>query len=312
MPNYNPTPDTFKVNDAKNALQISNVEDKVEKLVAAGVPLSKIVFGVHFSGFGFTKTPDADDEDATFEKLYRYNDIDLITVRKWKKTYNDANVNILTNTNKNGIIVTETTRSLANKVRFAVKRGLAGVSPIYAQFDEFFGLGKIEQDTFEDFKSNGIVFKVRKPKNRKYPLLRTINQAFDLTFEENVQKADIIERQAEEKDNSDEDTDYDSDEITEAATEQQSTKRSTTSTTTEMSTTTLNPNLRHNPSEKVVVCSLLTQSQLTVYDIAFDIDKVNWNLCTHVITGDDSGDEGMLFDFFWEFSQSISSFFTKC
>lgn len=191
VPNYKPSQEDFRVIDAKKSLQISNVQEKIENLVKAGVPTSKIVMGVNFKGFGFVKRAGDNDDDATFDKMYRYNEVEIWQPQKWKhQTDADSGLTIFTNTNNDGIIVMQNTRSIANKVRFAVKNGITGVTPFYALFDDFSGLHQTEADTFEDFHANGIVFKsVKRDNNLKYPLLHTINQAFDLTFDEIAQRA---------------------------------------------------------------------------------------------------------------------------
>ncbi|XP_055305054.1 uncharacterized protein LOC129569877 isoform X2 [Sitodiplosis mosellana] len=191
VPNYKPSKDGFKVNDAKESLKISYVQDKIEKLAEAGVCLSKVVMGIHFMGFGFTTKPDGSDDDTTFDRMHRYNELELCNIKKWTTTHKDSSLTIRTKTTNDGIVVMENTRAIANKVRFVISHGLTGVTPIYAPFDDFFGLHEIDPDTFEDFKADGIVFKIKQLSGHKHPLLRTINQAFDLTFDECAQKAEL-------------------------------------------------------------------------------------------------------------------------
>lgn len=57
---------------------------------------------------------------------------------------------------------------------------------------------------------------------------------------------------------------------------------SATETTNEESTTT-----------KRIVCPMLTQSEIAASDLKFKLDRIDWNLCTHVISGDERGNEGM-------------------
>ena len=44
---------------------------------------------------------------------------------------------------------------------------------------------------------------------------------------------------------------------------------------------------------KRVVCPMLTKSELEANNVKFEVERFDWNLCTHVISGDERGDGGM-------------------
>lgn len=83
------------------------------------------------------------------------------------------------------IHVIDSSRSIANKVRFAMKRGLTGVAMDFLDFDDVFGKCGIDNDTFEDFKPiEGVTLKFPKRTDPTFLLLRTVNEAIDVTMDE--------------------------------------------------------------------------------------------------------------------------------
>lgn len=86
------------------------------------------------------------------------------------------------------VMVYDTSRSIANKVRFGVRQELGGFMVWSVDTDDFLGKCQLDKDTYEDFgniekqKSFYQILKLRVNKN--YPLLRTINEAATIAMEE--------------------------------------------------------------------------------------------------------------------------------
>lgn len=83
------------------------------------------------------------------------------------------------------VVTYDSSRSIANKVRYAMRKNLGGISGWDISMDDFQGDCSIDTDTFMDFKTVPGV-QLTKPirKQRDYPLLRTINEAISLAMEE--------------------------------------------------------------------------------------------------------------------------------
>lgn len=250
----NPIPVDFSIEDAIESL--SSIEHKIDGLIASGVPAEKMVMGLNFTGFGFTKTTEINDQDGSFDRIYRYNEIcglRFANPRRWKTVSNDTNFSVVRNNDENRAFVMDTSRSIANKVLIVLKRGLAGVAPTTIAFDEFYGLQTIDENTFADFVAvDGAALELPKIMNRQLPLLNTINEVTQMSLDEvkvfPTTKPNINEDKIE-KDNT---------------------------------TTVVIP-----AAEDVkMVCQVYTQSDLIANDITFDYDNFDWNMCTHVITVD--------------------------
>lgn len=261
------------LDEASNVLQINNIEQEIERLIGSGVSPTKIVLGLNFAGYGFTTTIVNNDEDAKFDRIYRYNEVcglQLTDPRKWKTIRNEPSLSMVMSKEENKVILIESSRSIANKVRFAIKRGLAGIAPIYIAFDELYGLKKIDRNIFEDFVPyDGVDLNIPVRSDRKFPLLNTINEAIDVTLDELNQEAELS--------------------VTPRSTTTTTTQRVTTTkattitpeiTTSDYLATTLSPEQTLEivtDKDKKVIC----QVYLTSFTMANEVD---WNLCTHVIS----------------------------
>lgn len=161
--------------------------------------------GVPFYGRTF-KTPYdgniGDDTDGTaFQGPYTredgflgYNEICQILKNKtsgWTTMWDPETSQVVARSEKdvfNGLVQVVTfdnSRSIANKVKFAMDRNLAGIMVWSIDTDDFLGECEIEEDVYEDFrhlKHSGLRLPTRLHNN--YPLLRTINEAMPLAIEE--------------------------------------------------------------------------------------------------------------------------------
>lgn len=190
-----------------------NVEYTIDYLIKLGAPRAKIVLGLPLYGRTFiTINNDGNFNDPAkdfgFEGNFTrengfmgYNEVCLLLSNPqsgWKRSW-DAVTNEGVARWKNGatgetrVVVYDSTRSVANKVRFAVTRNLGGSMVWSVDTDDFHGDCDIDEDTYSDFKpAAGIHLDFPKRYNANYPLLRTINEATVLALDEIAQEAEII------------------------------------------------------------------------------------------------------------------------
>lgn len=175
-----PSTEYLTINEALQARAASNVEQKVIDLLESVVPSTKIVIGVQFGGPELFTTMNANYRASKLNAILSYNSIcNLISneTLKWEwQNYNG--LTLLKNKNESRVIVFESTRSIANRMRFVVSRNLAGVVINSIDMDDFSDKGKIDEDTFDDFEiSNEITMNFQQQNGTNFPLLRTINAA---------------------------------------------------------------------------------------------------------------------------------------
>lgn len=173
--------------DMMKMRNISQLDNRINSLIELGIPSTKILMDLYFVGFQFRL-------NNTFSKYgdkLNYNDVcQLISNKdtsKWEKHFdNSSGLVFLKSKNSSNDeineIIYESTRSVANRVQLAMNLHLAGVVTLPINVDDYQGKCGIDEDTFDDFGPNvnvtmGIL-------NRKFPLLRTINEAFHLTVNE--------------------------------------------------------------------------------------------------------------------------------
>lgn len=86
-------------------------------------------------------------------------------------------------------------RSIANKVRYAIQKGLGGLMVWSIDTDDFQGDcdDALNEDRFNDFRTKPKV-KLNFPKttSKTYPLLRTLNDAIALSLDEMTQEENIV------------------------------------------------------------------------------------------------------------------------
>lgn len=177
-----------------NELTPSIIQDKVEKLIEWGLTQSKIVVGVQFGGPGFIEKKDIDDKDTQIETIRGQNYISKIltagyseSIKHLKQMYDsetDLRILSVVGTDRTETIYYVTDQMIANTMRFAVRRNLAGGMGYLLEYDDFDGidLSKICNDNkFDDFDKN---VPVPKRNASNFPLLRTLNEAISLAIDE--------------------------------------------------------------------------------------------------------------------------------
>lgn len=87
--------------------------------------------------------------------------------------------------NTSKVVVFDSPRSIANKMRFAMKLNLAGAMIWSVDTDDFRGDCEFPTDTYEDFRDNpNIKLNIPNRKYKNYALLNTVNDAIVLSLEE--------------------------------------------------------------------------------------------------------------------------------
>ncbi|XP_058837611.1 probable chitinase 2 [Topomyia yanbarensis] len=189
---------------------VLNVEYTIEHLMALGAPSSKIIMGLPFYGRTFVapskraKIGDESDDKgfagpSTNENGFMgYNEVcetlkdnpDSWSV-SWDSTASEAVATMLDG-NMTKVVIYDSTRSMANKVRFAIRQNLGGLMIWSVDTDDFNGVCEPEKDTFADFGDREkIKLNIPPPVPDKYKLLRTVNDAILVAIDELNQENEI-------------------------------------------------------------------------------------------------------------------------
>lgn len=194
-----------------------NIEFTIDYLIKLGASPSKIVLGLPFYGRTFITGHDGNFEDPSneigFPGIYTrengfmgYNEICVLLSDKssgWKRSWDSATgqaVAKLKNpaTGETKVVVFDSSRSVANKVRFAMKYNLGGSMVWSVDTDDFLGDCLTDNDVFADFKpAAGVKLNFPKRFNANYPLLRTINEATVVALDEIAMEAAIKDSETE-------------------------------------------------------------------------------------------------------------------
>lgn len=160
-----------------------------------------MVLGLPFYGRTFKTVSQGNVDDASDGVGFRgpftredgflgYNEICSILSNKtsgWSTTWDGATSQVVARSERNvftqdvSVVTFDSSRSIANKVKFAMKKRLAGVMVWSVDTDDFLGKCEPDEDTYTDFR---LVKTAPRRVNQNYPLLRTINEATSLALEE--------------------------------------------------------------------------------------------------------------------------------
>ncbi|XP_055378605.1 probable chitinase 2 [Condylostylus longicornis] len=194
-----------------------NVMFTIEYLIKLGASPSKIVMGLPFYGRTFKTQFDGYYGDAAddvgFQGPYTkengflgYNEICSMLSNKtsgWKREWDAPTAQSIARFKDeemdNTLVVTyDSTRSIANKMKFAMKKELAGAMIWSIDTDDFLGECDIEDDTYSDYGDMpGVKLNYPKRINTNYPLLRTVNEGIVLALDEIEQENEIRNREKE-------------------------------------------------------------------------------------------------------------------
>lgn len=201
MPKYNYVetwPGSYRVQDIMKIRNIENMQESVDSMISLGVPAEKIVIGIQFIGLSFHSVLDLSPNLATFRRPMQFNEVcRLLTSTdqktKWEKFYDDEfGMTIAKDESKSwrgilrprDIIVYESGRSIANKIKFALHRKLAGAMAFTIDMDDYRGNCGLDEDAFSDYNLGGTL-NIPNHHNITQPLLKTISFAFGVAlFEE--------------------------------------------------------------------------------------------------------------------------------
>lgn len=179
-----------KIADAEIARNTQALKENVEALIGMGVPAEKMSIGLNLEGTQFKIDADKEGKPSSYEKMIGYNEIcGLLSDdhdSNWKRTFfENSDVANLNNDKEHRSIVFDSSRSIANKVRFATKLGLAGVLVSPINNDDFLGQCEEDKETYIDFEQEkGVTLNIPQRKSVLFPLLRTISEAFHVTLDE--------------------------------------------------------------------------------------------------------------------------------
>lgn len=164
----------------------------IDYLLKMGAPPSKLVMGLPFYGRTFNSPQQGNIGDATEGKPFQgpftredgflgYNEICNILSNQssgWMTTWDAETAQMLARsprdpfTNMVQVVTYDSTRSIVNKVKFAIQRKLAGLMVWSIDTDDFQGECSMDENTYGDLKYAG-----QRSTPKKYPLLNTINLA---------------------------------------------------------------------------------------------------------------------------------------
>lgn len=181
---------------------ILNVQYTIDYLIKLGAAPTKIVLGLPFYGRTFVTKFDGNFDDPAnemgFQGVYTkengfmgYNEICALLSNRtsgWKRSYSvDMSQAVATYrdeaANETRVVVFDSSRSIARKIKFAMSRNLAGAMIWSIDTDDFLGDCDTDGDTFADFKPiPGVTLNMPKRIETNFPLLRTINEGEDSFF----------------------------------------------------------------------------------------------------------------------------------
>lgn len=200
---------------------INSQKFTIDYIIKAGALPSKIVLGVPFYGRTFVTNNEGNLGDASDDKGFQgpftrengflgYNEICSELSNKssdWTRTFDETtNQAIIKHRDEakqeTKVVTFDDSRAIANKMRYAVEKSLAGIMVWSIDTDDFLGECQVDSslNTFVDFgKTPGVELNIPKRISGNYPLLRTINEGIILA-EEEIDQEDEIKRKQQEED----------------------------------------------------------------------------------------------------------------
>ncbi|GAB0094588.1 Probable chitinase 2 [Sergentomyia squamirostris] len=197
---------------------ILDINTTISHLLARGASPSKLVLGLPFYGRTFLAQGEGNFGDPTDDKGFPgpytkesgfmgFNEI-CDTVQNssaaWSVTWDAATDQAVArkkHTDSAGetkVITYDSSRSIANKIRYALKLNLAGAMVWSIDTDDFLGKCHSEEDTFVDYVARpGVKLTFPRRVNDNFPLLRTINEAIIVAQSELEQEEMIREEEME-------------------------------------------------------------------------------------------------------------------
>lgn len=184
--NFDAFQNKFTISDIVKAKGLSHMKDTINQIENLGVPLNKILMGLRFGGTEFKNIADANN---IFEVMN--NDLDysgfchLLSSNKtcrWNRSYDVRSSMAISRmdnkeTGEIRVIVFDSSRSIANKMRFIMQSNLAGIKTSLIDMDDMRGTCELDLDTFDDFYPfQSASLRASTREDAKFPLLKTINE----------------------------------------------------------------------------------------------------------------------------------------
>lgn len=180
--------------EALKAYSFSNLTESFDDLLRIDTHLQteryKIVVGFEFDAPEFITSND----DTKFNGFVDYNTIcGLLSNENWQKSFDGESGLAIAKCKKDEegeeiSIVFESSRSIVNAMKYALSRDFGGAMTGLLQKDNVQGKG-FDADTWDDFEPGaGIQLNIPQRNDPTFSLLKTINDAIDVTLDESYQQ----------------------------------------------------------------------------------------------------------------------------
>lgn len=162
---------------------IFDLEYFINELINMGVPSTKILIAINFGGFEMLSPDDLKQHIAA----YNYICFNII-FKNLNLTYNsDVGVGVAKDMKNNTIYLIESGRVIANKIRYAMRKNLAGVLITGTGSDDYENrCDELDHNTYADYKSlvPGVTLNIP-IRTKKLPFFSSIvNEAFVVALDE--------------------------------------------------------------------------------------------------------------------------------
>lgn len=160
--------------------------------INSGLPATKMIETLIIVGTLQTKRYNY-GLDTTERNMVMSDICDLLAKKNWTKSYNNLthnNTAIIDERNQAHVLTFASSRSIATRVRDAMRSELAGIA-ILALMDDFEGKCSLDPDTFADFGSQAHK-QLDMPNKSKFLFLRTANYAISTALKEMEEEAKLI------------------------------------------------------------------------------------------------------------------------
>lgn len=167
-----------------------NVESAIEFWLSEDAPPEKLFLGIPFYGKTYVTNNDGNIDDETVDNLgfpgpfvklngqLGYNEFCYMSnTTRWITSWDrqsSLSISKFVKHGKTNVLVYDSARSVANKVRYAVENQLGGVWVNSIDTDDFNGDCRQEKNVFADFPANANFSKILE---KDFKLLRTANEA---------------------------------------------------------------------------------------------------------------------------------------
>lgn len=188
--NLNFKPPGDMIDYAMRIRGIRNMQQTIDGLIHHGISSDKLVIGLQFSGQLFRSVQDFGHfTGPTFRRTLAYNEVcDVLTkLNGWQITYDpESGLTVAKRIELTSgaflpqisTIIFESGRSIARKIQFALDRKIGGALVFPIDMDDIAGKCAFDKDTFADFKpTEGINLNIAAREDKKFPLLKTVNEA---------------------------------------------------------------------------------------------------------------------------------------